>query len=158
MPAGTFDAGGVACPAPVVNGGDTGWWVYHTSLSAAGAPSIGLHTVSGDLVTVPRTATTPVLTSGGTYDAAGQADPCVVAERLGPRPVLRRQGRARANWSLGSRLDHHGHSDGLLRRRTRSSRPTPGTYDAGGLRHPVAHTAPRTAAGVSSTRPSAPTA
>ena len=30
-----FDAGGVACPSPVVKGDASGWWVYHTSFDAS---------------------------------------------------------------------------------------------------------------------------
>ena len=73
-PEGTFDAGGVACPAPLPIGDDSGWYVYHTSLSVDGASRIGLHSVSADFKTVTRSLL-PVITPGAGFDAAGQADP-----------------------------------------------------------------------------------
>ena len=93
-PAGAFDAGGAACPAPVPKGGDTGWWVYHTSLTAAGAPTIGLHTVSAGLVIEPPVATTPVLTLRWRLRRRRPVGPR--ARSLSDsthRAVLRRQGR-----------------------------------------------------------------
>ena len=135
---GAFDAGGVACPAPVASGADTGWWVYHTSLSAAGVPSIGLHTISADLGTVTRTAT-PVLVSGGTFDAAGQADPSAVAS--GPQISLFYAGRdASGGWSIGSAATTTA-APATFSSAQQILAPAAGTYDSGGLRHPVAHLA-----------------
>ena len=137
-PGGAFDAGGVACPAPLANGVDTGWRVYHTSLSAAGVPSIGLHTVSADLGTVTRTVT-PVLTSGGPFDSAGQADPSAVAS--GSRITLFYAGKdASGGWSIGSATTTTA-TPATFSSAHQILAPTAGTYDAGGLRHPVAHLA-----------------
>jgi len=137
-PGGAFDAGGVACPAPLANGVDTGWWVYHTSLSAAGVPSIGLHTVSADLGTVTRTAT-PVLASGGTFDAAGQSDPSAVAS--GSQTILFYAGKnASGGWSIGSATATDT-APAAFSSAHQILAPSAGAYDAGGLRHPVAHRA-----------------
>jgi predicted GH43/DUF377 family glycosyl hydrolase len=77
--AGAFDEGGVLTPAPVVNGSE--WLVYHTALDAARNPVIALHRVPLDPASGPATrVTTPVLTLGATFDAAGAADPCVLVD------------------------------------------------------------------------------
>ncbi len=136
-PAGTFDEGGVACPAPVTNPAG-GWWVLHTSFNAAGTtPRIGLHAVSEDLGPSTRTATAPVLASGGLYDAAGQADPW--AYRDGPALAVFYAGKNAAGvWSLGLAASATG-DPMTLSGAHQILAPTPGTYDAGGLRKPVAH-------------------
>ncbi len=137
-----FDAGGVACPSPVLKGDASGWWVYHTSLDASApepASSIGMHTVSSDLTTVTRTATAPVLASGGAYDAAGQADPCTVAS--GSSLALFYAGKDGAGkWSLGLATSTTA-APTTFSSAHQILGPTLGTYDAGGLRHPVAHLA-----------------
>ena len=139
--AGAFDEGGVACPAPVADPAG-GWWVYHTSLTLAGTPSIGLHTVPDDL-------------------SYADAEP-VAGARLRRRLRRRRSGgpvRRRRRVGAGAVLRRQGRGRHVVHRRRRrrttaapatfsSARqvlaPTPGTYayDAGGLRHPVAHKAP----------------
>ena len=137
-----FDAGGVACPSPVLKGDASGWWVYHTSLDASApepASSIGMHTVSSDLTTVTRTATAPVLASGGAYDAAGQADPCTVAS--GSSLALFYAGKDGAGkWSLGLATSTTA-APTTFSSAHQILGPALGTYDAGGLRHPVAHLA-----------------
>lgn len=142
-PAGTLDDAGVACPAPVATGDQSGWWVYHTALKAAAGgpvPSIGLHTVSADLTSVTRHPAT-VLAPGGAYDAGGQADPSVVAD--GPSLVLFYAGRdgATGTWSIGAATGTTTAPESFGGARQVLA-PTPDGYDAGGLRHPVAHKAP----------------
>ena len=135
-PVAAFDEGGVACPAPVANLAG-GWWLLHTSFTAAGAPSIGLHAVSEDLTTVTRTASAPVLAPGGLYDAAGQADPW--AYKDGAQLLLFYAGRdAGGVWSLGLAGSVTGDPTTIGGARQILA-PTPGGYDAGGLRKPVAH-------------------
>jgi hypothetical protein len=135
---GEFDAGGVACPAPVARDAETGWWIYHTSLSGAGVPSIALHTVSADLGTVTRTAT-PVLASGGTFDAAGQADPSAVTSASQIRLFYAGKDASGA-WSIGSAATTTAAPATFLSAHQILA-PTAGAYDTGGLRHPVAHLA-----------------
>ena len=138
--AGQFDEGGVACPSPVVNGDQSGWWVYHTSLSASGVPSIGMHTVSNDLGTVTRTTAAALPAGGGTYDAAGQSDPCVVAN--GSSLVLFYAGKDGAgNWSIGVAASTTA-APAAFTGAHQILPPAPGGYDAGGMRHPVAHLLP----------------
>ena len=155
-PAGAFDAGGVACPRRSPSGGDTGWWVYHTSLTAAGAPTIGLHTVSADLVIEPPVATTPVVTSGGAYDAGGQADPSAVLSDSAI--VLFYAGRDAAGvWSLGSATTTTATPTAFSSARQILA-PTPGCLRRRRPAPSCGSQVARTAAGVSSTRPSVPTA
>jgi predicted GH43/DUF377 family glycosyl hydrolase len=135
-PAGAFDEGGVACPAPVTDPAG-GWYVFHTSFDAAGTPSIGLHAVSEDLGAVTRTASAPVVLGGFPFATNGQADPW--AYRDGPALAVFYAGKdASGVWSLclagsvtGDPMTLGGDRQILA--------PTPGTYDAGGLRKPVAH-------------------
>jgi hypothetical protein len=138
--AGAFDEGGVACPAPVEDPAG-GWWVYHTSLSLMGASSIGLHTVPEDLST-PTRSPSPVLASGGAYDAAGQADPHVVAD--GAALVLLYAGKdVSGTWSIGSATTTTAAPATFgAARQILAPDPANHAYDAGGLRHPVAHRAP----------------
>lgn len=138
-PVAAFDEGGVACPAPVANPA-SGWWVLHTSFNAAGTPSIGLHAVSEDLLTVTRTATAPVLAAGGLYDAAGQADPWAYMD--GAQLVAFYAGRdALGVWSIGVASSLTG-DPMTLGGAHQILAPTPDTYDAGGLHKPVAHKMP----------------
>lgn len=137
-PAGAFDEGGVACPAPVAMGAGAGWWVYHTAFAASGTPAIGLHTVSADLATVTRSAA-QVLAAGGAYDAAGQSDPCAVAS--GTSVTLFYAGKDSLGvWSIGMATTTTS-SPTVFSSTHQALAPTPGSYDAGGLRHPVAHRA-----------------
>jgi predicted GH43/DUF377 family glycosyl hydrolase len=139
-PAASYDTGGVACPAPVPMSGDAGWWVYHTSLSASGASSIGLHTVSSDFSTVTRSAA-PVLASGGAFDAAGQADPSVVAGAS--ELVMYYAGKnTLGTWSIGRATTTTSAPGSFSAAQQPVLAPTADTYDALGLRHPVVHLAP----------------
>ena len=133
-PADAFDAGGVACPAPVVNPAG-GWWLLHTSFDAAGGSRIGLHTVSDDLQTVNRSAT-PALAPAGGFDAGGQADPCAVSD--GDSLVVFYTGEDSAGVSsIGVGGSAVGDAAALVGSRQILA-PTPGGYDDGGLRKPVA--------------------
>ena len=138
-PAGTFDAGGVACPAPLAIGGDTRLVrVPHLVRCRGGfedRPAHGLGR-SADRHTHRRAGRA----DGGTFDAAGQADPWAV--RDGAAIALFYAGKsASGGWSIGRSVSATGvptaHAAGVL-----ILAPTPGTYDAGGLRKPVAHQAP----------------
>ena len=136
-PAGAFDEGGVACPAPVTNAAG-GWWLLHTSFDAAGTPSIGLHAVAEDLASATRTAAAPVLAASGTaYDAAGQADPWAYVDG-GQLGVFYAGKDAAGVWSLGLAASMTG-DPASLSGAHQILAPTPSTYDAGGLRKPVAH-------------------
>ena len=146
----------MACPAPVANGVGTGWWVYHTSLSAAGAPSIGLHTVSADL---------------GTRDPhadAGARQRRRLRRRRPGRPVRRRRAARRSccstpartrpgTWSHRLRRHDHGRPTAFSSARQILA-PTAGHLRRRRPASPGGAPGAPTAAGASSTRPSAPTA
>ena len=156
-PAGAFDAGGVACPAPVVKGDAAGWWVYHTSFDArAGTPSaIGLHTVSErPRRRATRTATAPVLAARRHLRRRRPGRPVRGRRRLRARALLRRQGRrgrrGRSAWPP-PRPPPRRPSPRRIRSSRRRRAPT--TPAACATR---SRTRRRTAAGGSSTPPSAP--
>jgi len=133
--AGSYDDAGVACPAPVVNPGG-GWWVYHTALSTAGFPSIGMHTVPSDLSTSTASATA-VLAGGSGFDASGQADPSAV--RDGSTTHVFYAGKSSGGvWSLGRASATTLPPAPLSAGTQILFSPSAETYDAGGMRKPVA--------------------